>query len=150
MIRRRWMSLPTAILLRGVLPAGVLLPAPWPGGASPALAQSPVALVQQIHDAAYGKCMAEARFGAGTELQENCSCSADVAIDLLSEPFKQALADGTQASFQGQKLKGDEMERDVTLLKTCPKVGAYLQQQCAGTPDNPHCQILNEALQRAQ
>ena len=31
-----------------------------------------------------------------------------------------------------------------------PKVGAYLKQQCAGTPGSPHCQILEEALQKAQ
>ena len=117
---------------------------------SPAWGQNAAAVVQQIHDAAYGKCMAEKRFGAGPELQANCSCSADVAINLLSDGFKQAIADGTQASFQGQKLKGDEMERDVALLKTCPKVGAYLQQQCAADTGNPHCQILEKAMQQAQ
>ena len=111
---------------------------------------SAAAIVQQIHDQAYAKCMADARFGAGAELQANCSCSADVVIDLLSDPFKQALADGTQASFQGAKLKGDEMARDVTLVRTCPKVGAYLQQQCQGKADDPHCQTLQQAIQQAQ
>ena len=116
----------------------------------PASAQSAAAIVQQIHDTAYGKCMAAAQFGAGAELQGNCSCSADVAMNLLSDEFKQAIADGTHANFQGQKLKGSEMDRDVTLLKTCPKVGAYLQQQGAATPGSPHCQILEQALQKAQ
>ena len=120
------------------------------GGLSAASAQSAVAVVQQIHDQAYAKCMTDARFGAGPELQANCSCSADVVVDLLSDAFKQAIADGTQASFKGQKLNGDEIERDVALLKTCPKVGDYLQQQCAGDASNPHCQVLDEALQKAQ
>jgi hypothetical protein len=118
--------------------------------AGSAAAQNAAAIVQQIHDQAYGKCMADAKFGAGGELQENCSCSADVVLDLLSEEFKHALADGTQASFTGAKLKGGEMERDVALLKTCPKIGTYLTQQCAGDPGNPHCQILERALQQAQ
>jgi hypothetical protein len=108
------------------------------------------AVVQQIHDAAYGKCMSDGRFGSGSELQANCSCSADAAISLLSDEFKQAIADGTQASFKGAKLTGDEMTRDVTLVKTCPRVGAYLQQQCAGKPDDPHCQTLQQAIQQAQ
>ena len=112
-------------------------------------AQNAAAIVQQIHDNAYGKCLDAQQFGSGPELQENCSCSADVAIDLLSPDFKQAIADGTQASFKGAKLSGDEMSRSVTLVKTCPKVGAYLQAKCAATPDNPHCQILQEALKRA-
>ena len=135
MIRRLAMILTPVLLLTGI---------------GPASAQNAAALVQKIHDEAYGKCMSAAQFGAGGELQENCSCSADVAMNLLSDDFKQALADGTQASFQGPKLKGDEMSRNVTLVKTCPKVGAYLQQQCAGTPDNPHCQVLQRALEQAQ
>ena len=64
--------------------------APQPGEAQ--------AMVQQIHDAAYGKCMSDARFGAGADLQANCSCSADVAISLLSDEFKQSIADGTLVS----------------------------------------------------
>jgi hypothetical protein len=108
------------------------------------------AVVQQIHDIAYGKCMKDARFGAGPELQGNCSCSADVAVSLLSDAFKQAIADGTQASFTGPKMTGDEMGRDVALVKGCPKVGAYLQQQCTGKSDNPHCQMLEKAIQQAQ
>jgi hypothetical protein len=118
--------------------------------AGSAWAQNAAAIVQQIHDDAYGKCMAAAQFGAGGELQGNCSCSADVAINLLSDGFKQAIADGTQAGFNGPKLTGDEMSRNVALVKTCPKVGAYLKQQCAATPDNPHCQILQRALEQAQ
>jgi hypothetical protein len=113
--------------------------APQPGEAQ--------AVVQQIHDAAYGKCMSEGRFGTGPDLQANCSCSADVAVSLLSDQFKQAIADGTLASFTGQKLKGDEMARDTALVEGCPKVGAYLQQQCVGKADNPHCQVLEKALQ---
>jgi len=120
------------------------------GGVSSASAQSAMAVVQQIRDQAYSKCMADARFGAGTELQGNCSCSADVVVDLLSDELKGAIADGTQASFKGAKLKGDEMTRDVALLKTCPRVGAYLKQQCAGDPGNPHCQMLEKAQQQAQ
>jgi len=116
--------------------------APQPGEAQ--------AIVQQIHDMAYGKCMSDKRFGSGTDLQANCSCSADVAIDLLSDEFKQAIADGTQASFAGPKLKGDEMSRDVALVKTCPKLGATLQQQCAGKTGDPHCQTLEQAIQQAQ
>ncbi len=116
--------------------------APQPGEAQ--------AMVQQIHDAAYGKCMSDGRFGSGNELQANCSCSADVAVSLLSDEFKQAIADGTQASFTGPKMKGDEMGRDVALVKGCPRVGAALQQQCAGKEDNPHCQVLQKALQQAQ
>jgi hypothetical protein len=116
--------------------------APQPGEAQ--------AMVQQIHDAAYGKCMSDARFGAGADLQANCSCSADIAISLLSDEFKQAIADGTQASFTGAKMKGDEMSRDVALVKGCPKVGTYLQQQCVGKGDNPHCQVLQKAMEQAQ
>jgi hypothetical protein len=115
-----------------------------------AWAQNAAAVVQQIHDGAYGSCMKAAGLGSGAELQENCSCSADVAIDLLSDAFKQAIADGTQASFTGQKLTGDELTRNVALLKTCPKIGVYLQQQCANDPGNPHCQVLQRALQQAQ
>ena len=129
-----------------LLLAATLLLAPF----TPAFAQDAAKVVQQIHDEAYSKCLADARFGAGAELQANCSCSADVVLDLLSDELKTAIADGTQASFKGAKLKGGEMERDVALLKTCPKVGEYLKQQCAATPDNPHCQILDEALKRAQ
>src|SRR5437762_1778901 len=62
-------------------------------------AQNAAAVVQQIHDMAYGKCMTAAQFGAGPELQSNCSCSADVAINLLSDDFKQAIADGSAANF---------------------------------------------------
>lgn len=108
------------------------------------------AVVQKIHDDAYGKCMSLGQFGAGSELQANCSCSADVAVGLLSDEFKQAIADGTQASFTGAKMKGDEMGRDVALIKGCPKVGAYLQQQCAGKSGNPHCQVLEQAIQQSQ
>jgi hypothetical protein len=93
---------------------------------SPARAQNAAAIVQQIHDQAYAKCMADARFGAGTELQANCSCFADVVIDLLSEGFKQAIADGTQASYKGPKLKGDARQFNLTLAQTCPKIGPYL------------------------
>jgi hypothetical protein len=117
---------------------------------SPSRAQNAAAFVQQIHDQAYAKCMADARFGAGDELQGNCSCSADVVLDLLSDGFKQAIADGAQARFTGAKLKGDEFEQRVALLKTCPKIGAYLQQQCAGDPGNPHCQVLQRALEQVQ
>ena len=123
-------------------PAGAQQTAPQPGEAQ--------AVVQKIHDDAYGKCMSIGQFGAGAELQANCSCSADVAVGLLSDEFKQAIADGTQASFTGPKMKGDEMGRDAALLKTCPKVGAYLQQQCQGKADNPHCQTLQQAIQQAQ
>ena len=124
----------------------------WGGSAhwNSAGAQSAAALVQQIHDQAYSKCMTDARFGAGAELQGNCSCSADVVMNLLSDDFKHALADGTQASFTGAKLKGDELERNVALLKTCPKIGVYLQEQCIATPDNAHCQVLQRALEQAQ
>jgi hypothetical protein len=135
MTRRLAMFLTPIVLLAGV---GV------------ASAQNAAAIVQQIHDEAYGKCMEAGRFGAGAELQGNCSCSADVAMNLLSDEFKQAIADGTQTGFKGQKLIGDEMSRNVALVRTCPKVGAYLQQQCAGTPDNPHCQVLQRALEQAQ
>jgi hypothetical protein len=124
----------------------------WAGAAltGPAWGQNPAAIVQQIHDQAYGKCMSDGKFGAGGELQENCSCSADVVLDLLSDDFKQALAEGSQASFTGAKLKGDELERNVALLKTCPRIGAYLQQQCASDAGNPHCQVLQRALEQAQ
>jgi hypothetical protein len=92
-----------------------------------ASAQSAVAVVQQIRDQAYGKCMADARFGAGTELQENCSCFAGAVISLLSDPFKLAIADGTHATFKGPKLQGDAAQFNATLAKTCSKVGPYLQ-----------------------
>lgn len=118
--------------------------------AGAASAQSAAAMVQKIHDDAYGKCMSQGHFGAGADLQANCSCSADVVVDLLSDEFKQAIAEGSQATFKGQKLKGDEMSRDVTLLKTCPKVGAFLLQQCAGKSDDAHCQMLEQAQQQAQ
>ncbi|MDQ7250757.1 hypothetical protein [Dongia sedimenti] len=134
----------SAIFLTLMLLAGPVLPG------SAAAQNSAAAIVQQIHDVAYGKCMEAGRFGSGSELQGNCSCSADVAINLLSEEFKQAIADGTQASFAGAKLAGDELSRNVTLLKSCPKIGAYLQQQCAGDPGNPHCQVLQRALEQAQ
>ena len=136
---------------RLVLFLTLLLPAL--GGSAfwnPAGAQNAATIVQQIHDQAYAKCMADARFGAGTELQANCSCSADVVMRLLSDEFKTAIAEGTQASFKGQKLKGDELARNVTLLKTCPKIGAYLKQQCASDSGNPHCQVLQRALDQAQ
>jgi hypothetical protein len=119
---------------------------PW----SQAGAQNAVAIVQQIHDGAYTECMQKAQFGSGTELQENCSCSADVVMNLLSDDFKHAIAEGTQASFKGAKLKGDELQRNVLLLKTCPKIGTYLTQQCAGDSANPHCQVLQRALEQAQ
>jgi hypothetical protein len=136
---RRFVRFLTALALAGGLP--------W---ASPASAQNQAALAwQQIRDGAYGKCMGEARFGAGAELQENCSCSADVVMNLISDDFKQAIAEGRQASFKGPKLKGDELERNVTLLKTCPKIGTYLTQQCATDPGNPHCAVLQRALEQA-
>ncbi|WP_395021965.1 hypothetical protein [Dongia sp.] len=94
----------------------------------PAAAQNNAALAwQQIRDGAYGKCMADARFGAGTELQENCSCSADVVMSLISDDFKQAIATGTQASFKGPKLKVDAAGFNAALVQTCPKLGAYIQ-----------------------
>ena len=147
-VRKLLAIVTVCIGLAGVSGAGV-------GGAAWAQSTAPQpgeaqAVVQQIHDAAYGKCMSDGRFGTGAELQANCSCSADAAISLLSDGFKQAIADGTQASFTGAKLTGDEMTRDVTLVKTCPKVGAYLQQQCAGKTGDPHCQTLQQAIQQAQ
>ncbi|HVZ00124.1 MAG TPA: hypothetical protein VHA35_11505 [Dongiaceae bacterium] len=127
------------------------------GAASPGLAQQTApqpgdaqAIVQQIHDQAYGKCMSDARLGSGSELQANCSCSADVVVSLLSDEMKQAIADGTLAQFKGPKLKGDEMTRDLALVKTCPRIGAQLQQQCAGKADDPHCQVLQKAIDAAQ
>ena len=121
-----------------------------PAVLNPAAAQNEAAQVwQQIRDQAYGKCMAEARFGAGAELQENCSCSADVVMNLISDDFKHAIAEGSQAQFKGPKLKGDELARNVTLLKTCPKIGTYLTQQCASDPGNPHCAVLHRALEQA-
>ena len=87
---------------------------------------SAAAIVQQIHDAAYGKCMADAKFGAGSELQGNCSCSADVVIDELSQDFLQAIAEGTQANFKGPKLKGDAKSFNAALLEACPKIRPYL------------------------
>jgi hypothetical protein len=93
-----------------------------------AAAQDSAALVwQQIRDQAYGKCMADARFGAGTQLQENCSCSADVVMDQLSDDFKHALAAGSQAEYKGPKLKGDAASFNAALVRTCPKLGAYLK-----------------------
>ena len=134
-----------AILMTLIL----LLAGPAPTGSAWAQ-NSAAAIVQQIHDEAYGSCMKAGEFGSAAELQANCSCSADVAMNLLSEEFKQAIADGTQASFKGEKMKGDELTRSVALLKTCPKIGAYLQQKCAGDPGNPHCQVLQRALEQAQ
>jgi len=106
--------------------------------AGAASAQSAAAMVQKIHDDAYGKCMSQGHFGAGADLQANCSCSADVVVDLLSDEFKQAIAEGSQATFKGQKLsyanascpsgrlqgKGQFSFKDGTLLegeiiKTC-------------------------------
>jgi hypothetical protein len=95
----------------------------WTGAAE---AQSAAAVVQQIHDGAYAQCMQKGKFGAGTALQENCSCSADVVVDLLSDDFKQAIADGTQARFKGAKLKGDEKSFNAALLQACPKLQPYL------------------------
>ncbi|GAB2176911.1 hypothetical protein [Dongia sp. agr-C8] len=96
--------------------------------AVPAAAQNDAALAwQQIRDGAYGKCMADARFGAGTALQENCSCSADVVMSLISDDFKQAIATGTQAGFKGPKLKVDATGFNAALLQACPKLGAYIQ-----------------------
>src|ERR1700754_95710 len=106
------LALLTAILLAGL---------PRPG-----LAQNAAALVQQIHDQAYGKCMSDARFGAGSELQENCSCSADVVVDQLSKDFLHAIADGTQASFKGPKLMGNASSFNEALLTACPKIRPYL------------------------
>jgi hypothetical protein len=143
-MHRRPARLPLAMFLTAILAGGF-------AGPRPAAAQNnAAAIVQQIHDQAYAKCMADGHFGAGGELQANCSCSADVVMNLLSDDFKQALADGTQASYKGPKLTGDELGRNVALLKTCPKIGTYLQQQCAGNPGNPHCQVLQRALEQAQ
>jgi hypothetical protein len=90
--------------------------------------QNEAALIwQQIRDQAYGKCMADARFGAGTELQENCSCSADVVMSLISDDFKHAIAAGTQAQYKGPKLKVGAAEFNATLVRTCPKLGGYLK-----------------------
>jgi hypothetical protein len=97
----------------------------WTGAAE---AQNAAAIVQQIHDGAYADCMNKGQFGAGTELQENCSCSADVVMNLLADDFKHAIADGTQASFKGPKLKVGAAGFNATLVKTCPKIGAYLPQ----------------------
>ena len=96
-------------------------------GAGPASAQDAAQVWQQIRDGAYGKCMADARFGTGAELQENCSCSADVVMSLISDDFKHAIASGTQASFKGPKLKGDASQFNATLVKDCPKLGAYIK-----------------------
>jgi hypothetical protein len=95
----------------------------WAGAAE---AQNAAAVVQQIHDGAYARCMQKGQFGAGAELQENCSCSADVVVDLLSDDFKQAIAAGTQARFKGPKLKGDEKSFNAALLQACPKLRSYL------------------------
>jgi hypothetical protein len=96
---------------------------------TPAFAQNDAALAwQQIRDGAYGKCMADARFGAGAELQEYCSCWADVVMSLISDDFKHAIASGTQAGFKGPKLKVGASGFNATLVKTCPKIGAYLPQ----------------------
>jgi len=84
-------------------------------------------VVQQIHDQAYAKCMQDARFGAGAALQSNCSCSADVVVDLLSDELKAAIAEGRQASFKGPKLKGDEKSFNAALATTCPGMAPYLQ-----------------------
>jgi hypothetical protein len=124
------------------------------GTAVPGWAQdaNPIALVQQIHDQAYGRCMKDGRMGLpGAELQANCSCAADVAVSLLSDDAKQAMSDGTMASFKGPMLKGDELSRNVALLRTCPKVGEYLHQQyCGKDANNPHCVNLEKAQQLAQ
>jgi hypothetical protein len=109
--------IPTALVLTG----GFLF-------AGPAAAQNDAALAwQQIRDGTYGKCMADARFGTGAELQENCSCSADVVMSLISDDFKHAIASGTQAGFKGPKLKVDASQFNATLVKDCPKLGAYIQ-----------------------
>ena len=102
----------------------LLLAMPWAGSAS---AQDAAQIWQQIRDGAYGKCMADARFGTGAELQENCSCSADVVMDFLSDDFKHAIAAGTEATFKGPKLKGDATQFNAALVKDCPKLGAYLK-----------------------
>jgi hypothetical protein len=104
--------------------AAVMLLAPFEGAAAQNAA---LAVVQQIHDQAYAKCMQDARFGAGTALQSNCSCSADVVVDLLSDELKAAIAEGRQASFKGPKLKGDEKSFNATLAQTCPGMAPYLQ-----------------------
>jgi len=97
-------------------------------GWNAAAAQSDAALVwQQIRDQTYGKCMADARFGAGTELQENCSCSADVVMSLISDDFKHAIAAGTQAQYKGPKLKVGAGAFNAALVQTCPKLGAYIK-----------------------
>ena len=122
------------------------------GGLRAASAQDAAAIPQQIHDQAYARCIKDARMGApGTELQSNCSCAADVAIQLLSDEAKQSMADGTFANFKGAMLKGDETFRDVALITTCPKVASYLHQQyCTPDASNPHCQTLEKAQQQAQ
>jgi hypothetical protein len=115
MIRRAAIILTALLLTAGLL---------WAGSAA---AQDAAQVWQQIRDGAYGKCMADARFGTGTELQENCSCSADVVMRLISDDFKHAIASGTQASFKGPKLKVDAPQFNATLVKDCPKLGAYIQ-----------------------
>jgi len=96
----------------------------WAGSAA---AQDAAQVWQQIRDGAYGKCMADARFGTGAALQENCSCSADVVMSQISDDFKHAIASGTQAGFKGPKLKGDASAFNATLVKMCPKLGAYIK-----------------------
>ena len=107
------------------LTLGLLLGA---GCWQPAEAQNDAALAwQQIRDGAYGKCMADGRFGTAAELEENCSCSADVVMSLISDDFKHAIAAGTQAEYKGPKLKVGAAEFNATLVKTCPKLGAYIK-----------------------
>ena len=122
------------------------------GGRQAASAQDAAAIPQQIHDQAYERCVKAGRMGAaGTELQSNCSCAADVALQLLSDEAKAAMADGTFATFKGSMLKGDETFRDVALITTCPKLATYLHQQyCGKDASNPHCQTLEKAQQQAQ
>ena len=129
----------------------LLTPALLLGASNVALAQGAAAVVQQIHDEAYAKCMSSGAMGLGSEQQANCSCAADVAIQLLSDEAKEAIAGGTMASYKGPLLKGDELARDVALVKTCPKLAEHLHTQyCSQDAGNPHCQILERAQQQAQ
>jgi hypothetical protein len=135
--------------------AGIALADTSGGTSTPAPAPSAgdaQAIVQQIHDQAYSRCTTAGKMGApGTELQSNCSCAADVAVMLLSDDAKQAMADGSFATFKGAMLKGEEMFRDTALIKSCPKLAAYMHDQyCSSGSSNPHCEVLEKAMQQAQ
>ncbi len=122
MRRRPVLFLTPLLLLAGVGSANL-----GPAGVPSAWAQSsPAAVVQRLHDETYARCMADGRFGAGGELQENCSCSADVVLDQLSQDFLHAIADGTEASYKGPKLQGDAKSFNAALLAACPKIAPFL------------------------